>query len=347
MRTVPGAHQAHLDGGVLTDKHLVKITRRDGTIKRLTDLDVDIEVAADGTYTGGFATVHSLTWGINSEPASMDADILVGGSSPLSESDVVTGYYNDATVEVSLVNWADPTQKTPLFIGYIGDIAYDDAGGFKFQFDGLWSRATMMRMRTVGPNCDTELGHPTWCKVPIRPADDQRATAYALGDHVRHSSDGSITGYQNIMFEATGAGTTGASAPSWNYTVGATTTDGSVTWTAREAWIRHATVASVISSRNISITVTEPRAVDDWFSLGAGKWYSGNNAGNSFSIRKWEASGSVLAMWEKPRGDVQVGDLMEIYAGCNLTLEHCRDKFANLEHFMGFPQLVDLPQGGR
>lgn len=346
MRTVPAAHQTHLDTGSLSDKHLVKITRRDGTVKRLTDLDVDIVVAGDGTYTGGFCTVNSVTWGMNSEASSLDADVLVGDLSPLNESEVVSGYYSDATVEVSLVNWADPTQRTPLFIGFIGDIAYDDARGFRFQFDGLWARAAMMRMRTVGPNCDTEVGHPTWCKMPIRPADDLRSTAYALGAHVRHSSDGSIPGYQNRMFEATVAGTTGAGAPAWNYTVGATTVDGGVTWTAREAWIRHATVASLLSVRHVSITVTEPRAVNNWFALGAGKWHSGNNTGQSFSIRKWVAAGAELYLWERPRGAMQVGDLMEIYAGCNLTLTHCRDKFANARRFMGFPQLIDLPRGG-
>lgn len=346
MKTVPAAHQTHLDSGVLTDKHLLKITRRDGTVQRLTDLDADIAVAADGTYTGGFLTVHAVTWGLNSEAASLDADILVGGSSPLSEAEVIAGYYDDAEVTLSLVNWADPTQATALFSGFIGDISHDDAGGFKFAFDGLWARASMLRMRTVGPNCDTELGHPTWCKVPVRPADDQRSTAYALGDHVRHSSDATAAGYQDRMFECTTTGTSGAGAPAWDYTVGNTTADGTVVWTAREAWTRFATVSAVLDLRRFALAITEPRAVDGWFRRGAGKWIAGNNAGQVFDVRKWVQAGSEMYLRAKPRGAVQVGDQLELHVGCDLTLTTCRDRFANQRRFMGFWKVVDKPQGG-
>ena len=38
----------------------------------------------------------------------------------------------------------------------------------------------------------------------------------------------------NLYFEATTSGTTGSTEPTWNTTVGSTTTDGTVTWTTRE-----------------------------------------------------------------------------------------------------------------
>lgn len=166
MRTVPAAHQTHLDTGALSDKHLVTVTRHDGTVKRLTDLDAEI-VAGGFTYTGGFLNVGAMTWETGPSPFTIDIDFLVSDGSPIAEADVIAGYYQGATVEISLVNFDDPTQSTALATGFIGDIAYDDAGNFRFDVVGLWSVAALLRMRTVTPGCQTWLGHPVWCQVNV------------------------------------------------------------------------------------------------------------------------------------------------------------------------------------
>ena len=166
MRTISAAHQAHLDSGSLSDKHLVTVTRHDGTVKRLTDLDADI-VAGGDTFTGGFLTVGAMTWEIGRNPFTIDIDFVVSDASPIAAADVIAGYYQGATVEIALVNFDDPTQSTALATGFIGDIAYDDAGSYRFDVVGLWSVAALLRMRTVTPGCQTWLGHPLWCQVDV------------------------------------------------------------------------------------------------------------------------------------------------------------------------------------
>ena len=280
MRTISAGHQAHLDSGSLSDKHLVTVTRHDGTVKRLTDLDADI-AAGGNSFTGGFLTVGAMTWETGRNPFTIDLDIVVADASPISAADVIAGYYQGATVEISLVNFDDPTQSTPLATGFIGDIAYDDAGNFKFDIVGLWSVASLLRMRSITPACQTWLGHPVWCQVDV---------------------------------------------------------EGSFTDTV--------TVASVIDPSSVTITgAAAGAAADDWYTQGAGKWLTGANAGWSFAVRKWTASGSVLDFWGPMRAAVAVGDTASLHVGCDLTHSMCNTRFDNLAHFQGFPHSGPKPQG--
>lgn len=57
----------------------------------------------------------------------------------------------------------------------------------------------------------------------------QASTAYSLGDFIRPSPATD----PSRVFECTTAGTSGSSQPSWNTTLGGTTSDGTAVWTAR------------------------------------------------------------------------------------------------------------------
>lgn len=352
MRTIAAGFQTLLDARTGKFAHIVRVTRKDGTVVRLTDAPADVVVSGDGTYVAKpGVVVGDITKGSGGDSDSIDINIPIGGASnPITKAAVIAGYYDHATIEIEVLDYSDPTAGTvPISIAMIGDIQYDDAGQARFDIVGLWGLAIMLRMRTFGPGCGTELGHPTWCKIPVLPDDVARDTAYALGDTARFSDDGTVSGYGNVHFECTTAGTTAATAPTFDYTVGNTTTDGTVVWTARNGWTRHAVIASVINSLAFAVTVTEPKAVDDWFTRGAGKFAEGSAGGNNqnkaFDIRKWTQSTSRVDLWAPMPGTVQVGDALEIHAGCQLTLADCRDKFDNLLHFQGFPHLPDVPFG--
>lgn len=58
-------------------------------------------------------------------------------------------------------------------------------------------------------------------------------TAYGLGARVVPTLVYGVTSAKGLVYECTTAGTSGAAQPTWNTTVGGTTTDGTVTWTTR------------------------------------------------------------------------------------------------------------------
>jgi len=155
--------------------------------------------------------------------------------------------------------------------------------------------------------------------------------------------------FENRIYEVTTAGITAATQPTMDTTVGNTTTDGSVVFTAREAFTRHATVASVTDRRTFSLTVTESRAVDGWFADGVITVESGANLGKSIEVKQWTDSGNVVECFLPFGFDLEVGDQLRISPGCDKTQPTCLAKFViagslqlangNVKNFRGEPSV--------
>jgi len=123
----------------------------------------------------------------------------------------------------------------------------------------------------------------------------------------------------------------------YSTTVGDTTLDGTVLAETQQAWTRHATVTNAIDRKTFEIDVTEARAVDDWFNVGAATFESGLNQGRSMEIKDWIAADSRVVLYLALPNDIQVGDELRLYPGCDKTLATCRDKFDNVINFRGEP----------
>lgn len=217
----------------------------------------------------------------------------------------------------------------------VSEITYDDRGKIAtFEVRGILQRAKGITVEELSVSCRSDLGdqRPGFCNLPLYPDDVQRSTAYAVGDYVRVSDGGD---YHNRMFQCTTAGTTAGSAPSYNYTVAATTTDGTAVFTAAEAWVRSGTVATRTDDGDFTATLTESRAVDDWFASGALKWTSGLNAGTYNQVRAYTSSTKRIRLWGSARWTVQVGDTFEITPGCDKTADMCKNRFSNKINFRG------------
>ena len=90
------------------------------------------------------------------------------------------------------------------------------------------------------------------------------------------------------------------------------------------------TVGTVLDSRN-EFTISTPSGThdDDWYAGGFCEFTSGLNNGVALDVRTYTmSSGRVLLTTDAPR-TIQVGDAFTIYAGCNKSVDHCRDKFLN------------------
>ena len=88
----------------------------------------------------------------------------------------------------------------------------------------------------------------------------------------------------------------------------------------------------------------------DFFARGRVTWLTGANAGQVVEVKSHAltASGAVIELWMPPVQAITSGDTFEVRAGCDKTKKTCKDKFANLINFRGFPDMPgnDFIQAG-
>lgn len=348
MKTVTTALQTHLDGEVTTVTTIWTITRKDGEVIRLTELDRDITIGSN-TWAATFGytrTAISVREGF--DPDEVDLTGLADGSY-VSVDDLNAGLYDGATLLIELVNYEAPGDgAVVLRLGTLGEVIVA-RDRYSAQLASLVSKFSQEIVEKYSATCRAELGDSR-CKIPLLPASRQSSTAYSVGEFVRVATT-TGTGdqvYENRIYECMTAGTSASSAPTFDTSPGATTTDGTVVWAAREAWVRSAVVASVSNQRVFTVTVTESRAADDWFNLGTVVFQSGLNTDGVHEVKDWQQSGSQVSLFLPAKKLIQVGDVVSLRPGCDKLRETCRDKFAftstnfttgNVLNFRGEPDL--------
>jgi uncharacterized phage protein (TIGR02218 family) len=156
MRTIPPDLAAHLADGTTNLCHCWKLVRRDGVTFGFTDHDRDLAF-------GGI--VYAARSGLEAAEATAELGFAVGGgevsgalvSAGLTEDDISSGFYDDASVETWLVNWSDVSQRLLLDIGSLGEIRRSD-GGFIAEVRGLMHRLDEERGRLFRATCAADLG---------------------------------------------------------------------------------------------------------------------------------------------------------------------------------------------
>lgn len=101
-----------------------------------------------------------------------------------------------------------------------------------------------------------------------------------------------------------------------------------------------AVVTAVIDGQQFAVSGLENYA-PGWFSGGRLVWDSGANAGVEGHVKTHAAPGgsATVELWLTPPMPVAAGDGFTVTAGCDKTAETCRDRFANLLNFRGFPHM--------
>jgi hypothetical protein len=340
---------------VLKPTRLCKITRRDGEIIRIAEAQTDLVVGAE-TYSplGGFqlsAVKHTV--GGESASVQIDAAMSIGGAFDTYE--VVDGKFDYATVQIYVVNRATLTSPGLMFTGFVGAVTFGALHNVvSINVPGYSIKAKWPFAQTFGPMCRTDFGSDL-CRVPLRPSLLGRNTAYVTRanatsvDHYagRVSNGGTDPDqYANVFFECTTGGTTAGSAPSFNFSVGATTTDGTAVFTARDAWTRHAKITSIANQFNIVLDRDpDPRGITGWYNQGAIRMWDGYSAGQAFEIGAWVLSTRTITLY-LPIGAanndtlIHAGDWLEIWPGCDFTIAKCEDPYDNTEQFRGEPYFL-------
>lgn len=89
---------------------------------------------------------------------------------------------------------------------------------------------------------------------------------------------------------------------------------------------------------DMSVTDSARSEVDDWFGYGTIQFTSGANAGlKPLEIKSF--AGGVIQTFEPFYYVPAVGDAYTMAPGCRRRLQDCRDKWANVPNFGGFPDV--------
>lgn len=346
MKTISAGMTTHLAGTVTSLCSLWTITRLDGEVFRFTDHDRDVVYGGDTYYA---AMGYDRTAIKNEATLSVDSLNVKSffDSSQITEAELRAGLFDRAEVHIRMVDWSDPDGNGEIKMrrGWLGEVTVPlDSGVFSTELRGLTQALSQQLLEVYQPECRTDLGS-TKCKMPIQPSVLGRNTAVTVGQFYRVVTDSLALGqaqYENRIYEVTTAGTTAVAQPVYDETPGNTTTDGTAVLTARQAWTRHAVVATVTDRRVFTITVDEARAVDGWFANGAVTFESGDNDGKTTEIKEWIESSSRVTTYLPLPFDIQVGDRLRLYAGCDKMRATCFEKFNNVINFRGEPDLPGL-----
>jgi uncharacterized phage protein (TIGR02218 family) len=156
MRQLNPDLAGHLASGVTNLCHCWKLLRRDGVILCFTDHDTDL------VFNG---LIYAARTGLEGTKIESALGFSVGGmevtgafdADGLNADDLVNGKYDDATVELWLVNWADVTQNLLLDIGAIGQVKRGEFA-FTAELRGLAHQFDQETGRLFQKACSADLG---------------------------------------------------------------------------------------------------------------------------------------------------------------------------------------------
>ncbi|WP_375458410.1 DUF2163 domain-containing protein [uncultured Enterovirga sp.] len=188
MRAIPAGLAGHLSEGVTTLCRCWTLTRRDGVVLGFTDHDRDLVVSG---------VTHSAGTGLEAAEATSELGFAVGtgdvsgalDSAAIEEGDILRGLYDDASVEIRLVNWADPAQHLLLERASIGEIRWQD-DSFVAELRGPLHRFDEEHGLIYRATCSAELGDAR-CRVDLAsPAYRGEGTVVETDGALRLSADG-------------------------------------------------------------------------------------------------------------------------------------------------------------
>jgi uncharacterized phage protein (TIGR02218 family) len=171
MRSLPTDLETHLKSGTTTLCNCWKLSRNDGTIKGFTDHDNNLEF--DGVLyeaASGFVGSEAVSRvGLSVDNMEIHSAL---SSSALKETDLANGLYDNAEIEVYLVNWANPVQRVLQRVGNVGEVKRGSLS-FMAEVRGLAHNLQQPQGRIFQQTCDAEIGDNR-CTV------DLDATAFSM-----------------------------------------------------------------------------------------------------------------------------------------------------------------------
>lgn len=156
MKSLVAGLQAHLDTGATTLAWCWKVERRDGEKFGFTDHDrtltfdgVDFEAAT------GF-TASEIVSSLNLSIDNLEVESALS-SDRIEDDDLTAGRWDDATVELWRVNWANTAQRVLMRKGSLGEVTRGSIA-FRAEIRGLAHRLNQEQGRIFQRTCDAKFG---------------------------------------------------------------------------------------------------------------------------------------------------------------------------------------------
>ena len=325
------------------------ITRADETIIRVTTYHKPITISAVTWNPVSALEIGDMTNTNNGTLSNLSIKVGTQTNGTFDPYEIDLQLFKDAHVLIEFTNAANSVSKEFEFEGKMnGNVDYDLVGNVSFEVLNLYGTPRDIFVRKYTIEDQVDFGDPRRSKIPTFPSIDAttddlhdvaRLEFLLVGDRrrFRFAGAGNPSDYHNVYLEVTVPGTTGAGAPTISDTVGATSTDGGVTFTTRNAYARAFQVASLIDTRHITITVTEPRKTDPtWYAPGRLIMRSGFCKNRVSVIDAWDGVSQIELV--EPFGNLlTVGDWGEIAPDYDQTLAMTVAKYANPNNYRGFP----------
>lgn len=296
-------------------------------------------------------------------------DILgVFNSSVLDETELRRGLFDFADFKIFVFNHQDTSASMgiiKIFRGQFGEVVITTQKTFRVTVRSLVQVYSKETGESYSKDCRADLGDIR-CRVPLFPDPDSPTDrtfpvseliinqAYQLGDFVTIPV---VPGpgpfiwedFGDRVYEVTTAGTSDVTIAVPDTGIGNTHGQGTAVMTANHSWMRAAVVTAVdgANPRRIftvtELTPTSGQAVgsnnlpsslgfpNDWFNGGAAFFESGVNDGRGKEVRNFtEGAGSqVIELFTDMPFDIEIGDKLRIFAGCDKTETTCITKFNN------------------
>lgn len=337
MKTVSGAFETHIGQETTSVATRFLVTRRDGEVLGFTDHDRDITIGAVTYYASVGDAPSAVTSSADLAVDNLEVIALIDDAR-IVESELLAGLYDFAEVEIAEINHQDTSQGSMILrAGTLGEQTVG-RGQVRVELRGMMQYLQQTIGRIHQKRCDADLGD-TRCKVRLNPPQWAATTGYSARS-ARDANTGSVVRpsvFNDRHFKCTTAGTSGGSEPSWNTTLGGTTNDGSVVWTAIEALTVSSSVATV-TSRRVFTTAAISRS-DGWFDGGVVTWLTGLNAGLEAEVKRWTDSSNTIELHQAMPFNIAASDTFTVTAGCDLLRATCKTKFDNVYNFRGFPDM--------
>jgi uncharacterized phage protein (TIGR02218 family) len=102
-----------------------------------------------------------------------------------------------------------------------------------------------------------------------------------------------------------------------------------------------ATAAVTRTDGSLGLAAELPGFGDGWFTGGTLTWMSGANAGLVVEVKAHRLVGAdaEFDLWQRAARPIAIGNTFRVTAGCDKRLATCREKFANVLNFRGFPYM--------